>query len=76
MPVMDGLTATRAIRLWEQENKLNPVPIIALTAYALVQDAERFINCGCNLHVTKPIKKQALVKAIFSLINEDQKSRM
>lgn len=66
MPIMDGLTATRYIRLWEQENKMKPTPIIALTAYALVQDAERFINCGCNLHVTKPIKRKELLHAIIS----------
>ena len=70
MPVMDGLTATRHIRLWEQENKRKQTPIIALTAYALVQDAERFINCGCNLHITKPIKKQTLLQTIFSLVNK------
>ena len=35
MPVMDGLTATRAIRAWEQANQRPPTPIIALTASAL-----------------------------------------
>lgn len=71
MPVMDGLTATRYIRLWEQEKNLKPIPIVALTAYALVQDAERFLNCGCTLHITKPIKKQALLQTIISLIKNN-----
>ena len=35
MPVMDGMTATRAIREWEQANHRAPTPIIALTASAL-----------------------------------------
>ena len=40
MPVMDGLTATRAIRAWEQANARPPTPIIALTASALKGDRE------------------------------------
>jgi CheY-like chemotaxis protein len=35
MPVMDGLTATRTIRAWEQANDRPPTPIVALTASAL-----------------------------------------
>ncbi len=41
MPVMDGLTATRAIREWEQANHRPPTPIIALTASALKGDQEK-----------------------------------
>jgi CheY-like chemotaxis protein len=40
MPVMDGLTATRTIRAWEQANDRPPTPIIALTAAALKGDRE------------------------------------
>ena len=41
MPVMDGLTATRAIRAWEQANGRAPTPIIALTANAIRGERER-----------------------------------
>ena len=48
MPVMDGLTATRAIRAWEQANHRPPTPIIALTASALKGDRESVWRRGAR----------------------------
>ncbi len=48
MPVMDGLTATRAIREWEQANQQAPTPIIALTASALKGDREKCVAAGAR----------------------------
>ena len=64
MPVMDGLTATRAIREWEQANQRPPTPIIALTASALKGDQEKFVAAGCTAYLTKPIKQDVLLQAI------------
>jgi signal transduction histidine kinase/DNA-binding response OmpR family regulator len=64
MPVMDGLTATRAIREWEQANRRPPTPIIALTASALRGDKEEFVAAGCTAYLTKPIKQDVLLQAI------------
>jgi CheY-like chemotaxis protein/HPt (histidine-containing phosphotransfer) domain-containing protein len=64
MPVMDGLTATRAIRQWEQANKRLPTPIIALTASALKGDQEKCVAAGCTAYLTKPIKQEVLLQAI------------
>ncbi|HEV8539985.1 MAG TPA: response regulator, partial [Nitrospiraceae bacterium] len=64
MPVMDGYDATRAIRQWEQEQGRPPMPIIALTAHALKGDEEKSLAAGCTAHLTKPIKKAALLVAI------------
>jgi CheY-like chemotaxis protein len=65
MPVMDGYTATREIRKWEQETAHKaPLRIIALTAYALKDDVQRSIEAGCNAHLTKPIKKDVLLQTI------------
>ncbi len=64
MPVMDGLTATRAIRAWEQANHRPPVPIIALTAAALKGDREKCVAAGCTAYLTKPIKQEVLLQAI------------
>jgi PAS domain S-box-containing protein len=64
MPVLDGFAATRAIREWESENELRAVPIIALTASALDEDVVRARDAGCNLHVSKPLKKKTLLNAI------------
>ena len=65
MPVMDGLTATRAIRKWEQANHRPPTPIIALTAAALKGDREKCIAAGCTAFLTKPIKQEVLLQTII-----------
>src|SRR5690242_5539469 len=64
MPVMDGLTATRAIRAWEQTNYRPPTPIVALTASALKGDQEKCVAAGCTAYLTKPIKQEVLLEAI------------
>ena len=64
MPVMDGLTATRAIRAWEVANQHPPTPIIALTASALKGDQEKCLAAGCTAYLTKPIKEEVLLQAI------------
>lgn len=64
MPVMDGYTATRTIRKWEAENRLTPTPVVALTAYALKEDAQKSLDAGCTAHLTKPVKKAILMEAI------------
>ena len=64
MPVMDGYTATRAIREWEVERGIKSTPIIALTAHALKGEMQKSIEAGCTAHITKPIKKATLIGAI------------
>ena len=64
MPIMDGLTATRVIRAWEQANDRPPTPIIALTASALKGDREQCLAAGCTAFLTKPIKQDVLLQAI------------
>ena len=64
MPVMDGLEATRVIR--DPDSKVNNhnVPIIAMTAHALVGDRERCLEAGMNEYISKPINPNDLLKAI------------
>jgi len=64
MPVMDGLTATRAIRKWEGANHRPCTPIVALTASALKGDQEECVAAGCTAYLTKPIKQEVLLQAI------------
>ncbi|MBF0602904.1 MAG: CHASE domain-containing protein [Nitrospirae bacterium] len=64
MPGMDGYEATKEIRAWEQNNRLTPVPILALTANAMKEDIDRTRQAGCNLHLSKPIRKQLLIGTI------------
>jgi CheY-like chemotaxis protein len=64
MPVMDGYSATRAIRQWEREHDLPPIPIIALTAFALKEEAAKMFQAGCTTHITKPVKKATLLEIL------------
>jgi PAS domain S-box-containing protein len=64
MPVLDGYAATKAIRQWERERDREPVPIVALTAFALIGDAEKSLEAGFTAHLSKPIQKADLLAAI------------
>lgn len=57
LPKMDGWTATRKLKA---ENDLKAIPIIALTAHAMVGDRERAMDAGCDDYVSKPINIQEL----------------
>jgi two-component system sensor histidine kinase/response regulator len=72
MPVMDGYLASTTIRQWEQQHGRARTPIIALTAFALPEDAQKSIAAGCDLHLTKPIRKATLLKAIHDFIEPAQ----
>lgn len=64
MPEMDGHTATRQIRVAECRNETLSVPIVALTAHNEAEAAFQSIEAGCTAHVTKPIRKAALIETI------------
>lgn len=66
MPVMDGYSATKAIRSWEHEHDLPATPIIALTALALKEESARIFESGCNTHLTKPVKKSTLLEILHA----------
>ena len=65
MPIMDGYSATKAIRQWEREQGLAPTPIIALTANALNEDVKKSLKAGCTSHLAKPLGKAELLSAIL-----------
>lgn len=66
MPVMDGLQATRMIR----KELSSEVPIIALTANAYDSDVKASLDAGMTAHLSKPINKDTLFKAIHqTLVN-------
>ena len=64
MPAQDGYEATSAIRKWEREHGVNHVPIIALTASALDTDVERARKAGCDAHLSKPFRREDLLRAL------------
>jgi PAS domain S-box-containing protein len=61
MPVMDGFTATRTLRA---DPRFRELPIVAMTAHALVEERERCLQAGMVDHVTKPIDPDALFAAL------------
>jgi CheY-like chemotaxis protein len=56
------------IRQWEAANDRVRTPIIALSAAALEADVRRAIEVGCDMHVSKPVKKSTLLKAIAQVV--------
>ncbi len=54
MPVMDGITAARAIRALERPDA-KTIPILAMTANAFEEDAKKSLDAGMNAHLTKPL---------------------
>jgi two-component system sensor histidine kinase/response regulator len=62
MPEMDGFTATRLLRAQPQ---LQGLPIIAMTAHALVEERQRCLEAGMNDHVSKPIDPDALFATLM-----------
>jgi CheY-like chemotaxis protein len=64
MPIMDGLTATRAIREIEDRQGRRTVPIVALTANAHREAIQACLSAGCTAHLSKPISKAGLLRAV------------
>lgn len=64
MPLMDGFEATNEIRSFELSQGLQPVPVIAMTAYALQGDRDRCLAAGMDGYIAKPIKEDDLCRVI------------
>jgi PAS domain S-box-containing protein len=69
MPVMDGITATIAIR---KNATFNELPIIAMTANARLEDKEKCLNAGMQDHISKPIDPEELFRALLKWIKPNQ----
>ena len=72
MPVMDGFSAVRRIRQWEQENGARRTPIIALTASAFDETVRKAVEAGCDSHLGKPLKRSTLMRVIRETALGDQ----
>jgi CheY-like chemotaxis protein len=64
MPVMDGLTAIRAIRQDERARRAPPTPIWALSANALPEHIAASMAAGADGHLTKPVSGAALLQVL------------
>ncbi|MCO6431455.1 MAG: response regulator [Deltaproteobacteria bacterium] len=65
LPEIDGWEATRRIR---GNDSTKGIPIIALTAHAMVGEREKAIEAGCNDFDTKPVELQRLLEKIQQLL--------
>jgi two-component system, cell cycle response regulator DivK len=65
MPRMNGLEATRNIRSFNLH-----IPVIAQTAYAMVEDSEKCISAGCTDYLTKPISSKVLLVLLDQYLRE------
>ena len=61
LPQMDGWTATRHIKA---DTSVQHIPVIALTAHAMVGDRERALDAGCDDYVSKPINLKELANKL------------
>src|SRR5690606_70285 len=67
MPVMDGVTAVREIRLHEAVLGLTPTPIVMLTANALPEHLQQALVAGADRHMAKPFSVEALLAIVAEL---------
>jgi len=64
----DGLTLATRVR---QETRLRHIPVIAVTAHAMVTDQERVIRAGCNACISKPIDFKLLNRELHQWLRKD-----
>ncbi|UZJ55191.1 hypothetical protein CBS101457_004511 [Exobasidium rhododendri] len=80
MPVMGGIEATRLIREFEKElsisqGAIHRIPIVALTAHAMLGDKERCIAAGMDGYCSKPLKSRDLLSTMRQVIQDCQTKR-
>jgi signal transduction histidine kinase/CheY-like chemotaxis protein len=70
MPELDGVETVKAIRAQE---RLRSLPVIAMTAHAMLGDRERFLDCGMSDYVAKPIEEDQLLGVLARWIDVEER---
>jgi len=73
MPVMDGFEATAAIRRLEAATRAH-IPIIAMTAHAMVGDRQRCLEAGMDGYIAKPVHSHELYETIDTVLAHAEKN--
>jgi len=73
MPIMDGIEATTEIRASSVLGAKSTIPIIAMTAYAMQGDKERFLAAGMDDYIAKPVTRAELVDVIERVMSTRKK---
>ena len=68
MPVMDGLEATAVIRKDQTLGEKSRIPIVAMTAYAMNGDREKFLAGGMDGYIAKPLSSETLYEIISKVV--------
>jgi len=68
LPVMDGWAAVRAIKA---DSSVSHIPVMALTAHAIVGQREKALEAGCDEYETKPVQWERLKSKIAILLGAD-----
>jgi len=76
MPELDGFETTKIIREKEKKEELKRMPIIALSAYALKEDRDKFMSTGVDDFISKPIRYFELFDKIEKLLNSGEKNNV
>ncbi len=65
LPILDGWEATRRIK---NDPNMKEIPVVGLTAHAMVGDREKALKAGCDDYATKPVEFEKLIELINRLI--------
>jgi signal transduction histidine kinase/AmiR/NasT family two-component response regulator len=76
MPVMDGISATRAVRSGAHGVRNPDVPIVAMTAHAMKGDRERFLRAGMNGYLAKPLDLATMAAEIGRVVREAEEAEV
>jgi CheY-like chemotaxis protein len=68
MPVMDGYKATKSIRAHENISMRRHTPIVALTAHTLEEEVKKCLDAGCDIHISKPVRKRELINKLDEMM--------
>ncbi|MFA5012543.1 MAG: PAS domain S-box protein [Ignavibacteria bacterium] len=67
MPIMNGIDATKEIRKFNKD-----IPIIAQTAYAMIEDRRNALVAGCTDYISKPLSRTLLIYKLNNYLNKDK----